>query len=128
MGGSYIPEAIMQGHRDLLVWQKSMQFVTELYDVTKKYPNEEKFGLAIQTRRAGVSIPSNLAEGHGRESKKAFHQFVNIARGSLLEVETQLEIAFNLKYIDAQSFKHLINQSAEIGRMLTGLRSWAANS
>ncbi len=71
----------MQGHRDLVVWQKSMQFVTDLYEVTKKYPREEKFGLSVQTRRAAVSIPRNLAEGHGRESKKEFHQFVSIARG-----------------------------------------------
>src|SRR6185369_3939525 len=102
---------IMQGHRDLIVWQKSMRFVTDVYGVTKKFPNEEKFGLSIQTRRAAVSIPSNLAEGHGRESKREFHQFVNVARGSLLEVETQLEIAFNLKYIDQQQFKTLMAQS-----------------
>ena len=118
----------MQGHRDLVVWQKSMRFVTDIYGITKKYPSEEKFGLSIQTRRAAVSIPSNLAEGHGRESTREFHQFVNIARGSLMEVETQLEIALNLNYLDQRTFNELIKQSSEIGRMLTGLRAWAANS
>lgn len=118
----------MQGHRDLIVWQKSMQFVTHVYQVTAKYPKAETFGLCIQTRRAVVSVPSNLAEGHGRASTGEFHQFASIARGSLLEAETQIEIARNLGYIDEKTFRVLLKESNEIGRMLTGLRSWAANA
>ncbi len=116
----------MEGHRDLIVWQKSMQFVTHVYQSTRRFPKEEMFGLC-QTRRAAVSIPSNLAEGHGRSSTGEFHQFIGIARGSLLEVETQLEIARNLGYINPRTFSALSKESAEIGRMLTGLRSWASN-
>ncbi|MGH9523740.1 MAG: four helix bundle protein [Terriglobales bacterium] len=119
---------IMQGHRDLIVWQKSMQFVTHVHQVTKRYPKDETFALSIQTRRAAVSIPSNLAEGHGRSSTPEFHHFVSIARGSLLEAETQIEIARNLGYIDEKTFRALLKESNEIGRMLTGLRSWAAGA
>ncbi len=114
----------MEGHRDLVVWQKSMHFVTDVYQVTKTFPREEIYGLTSQLRRAAVSIPSNIAEGHGRDSKNEFHQFIGHSRGSLLEVETQLEIAHSLGYIDKPTFLRLPQQSSEIGRMLTGLRSW----
>src|SRR5512146_2717975 len=118
----------MQGHRDLIVWQRAMQFVTHIYDVTRNFPREEMFGLTSQLRRAAVSIPSNLAEGHGRSSPNEFHRFISNSRGSLLEVETQLEIAANLGYIDARTLSALLADSSEIGRMLTGLRSWAASA
>jgi len=118
----------MEGHRDLVVWQKSMRFVTDVYQVTKAFPHDERYGLTSQLRRAAVSVPSNIAEGHGRDSKNEFHQFIGHSRGSLLEVETQFEIAYNLGYIDKATFSRLIRQSSEIGRMLTGLRSWAAGA
>ncbi len=118
----------MQGHRDLLVWQKSMKFVTQVYQVTRSFPREEIYGLTSQLRRAAVSIPSNLAEGHGRRSKPEFHLFIGHARGSLLEAETQLEIAFNLGYLDKAKFSAILKESSEIGRMLTGLRSWAEDT
>ena len=121
----------MEGHRDLLVWQKSkLQFVTEVYQVTRGFPREEVYGLSSQLRRAAVSIPSNIAEGHGRSTKNEFHQFIGYARASLLEAETQIEIAFNLGYVDKKKLSLMLQQSSEIGRMLTGLRSWAegANS
>jgi four helix bundle protein len=118
----------MQGHRDLLVWQKSMRFVTDVYEATKTFPREELYGLTSQLRRAAVSIPSNIAEGHGRSSKNQFHEFIGHSRGSLLEVETQLEIAFNLGFLNQQSFDRLLAQSSEIGRMLSGLRAWAAGA
>ncbi len=78
----------MKGHRDLLVWQKSMALVTDIYRVTQTFPQNELYGLTNQIRRAAVSVPSNLAEGHGRTSRKEFHRFVGQARGSLTEVET----------------------------------------
>ncbi len=118
----------MKGHRDLLVWQKAMRFVTDIYQVTRMFPKEELYGLSSQLRRSAVSVPSNIAEGHGRASRNEFHQFIGHARASLLEAETQVEIAYNLGYIDEGVFARLCEQSSEIGRMLTGLRSWAAGA
>jgi len=114
----------MKGHRDLEVWQKSMQFVTALYHETEVFPRHELYGLTNQLRRAAVSVPSNIAEGCGRNSKKEFHQFLSLARGSLLEVETQVEIARNLGYLPDERFRELLAKSNEIGRMLNGLRAW----
>jgi four helix bundle protein len=114
----------MKGHRDLLVWQKSMQFVTDVYHETADFPKAEVYGLTNQLRRAAVSVPSNIAEGHGRSSKKEFHRFVSQARGSLLEVETQLEIARNLGYLSADGASVLLSKASEIARMLNGLLSW----
>ncbi len=114
----------MRGHRDLDVWQKSMQFVTALYKETEAFPRHELYGLTNQLRRAAVSIPSNIAEGCGRNSKREFHQFLSLARGSLLEVETQVEIARNLGYVSEKRFRELLMKTNEIGRMLNGLRSW----
>ncbi len=114
----------MEGHRDLQVWQKAMQFVTDIYRETGTFPRSETYGLTNQLRRAAVSVPSNIAEGCGRSSKKEFAQFLCHARGSLLEVETQLEIAQNLGYISNQNARELLSKTNEIGRMLNGLRSW----
>ena len=116
----------MQGHRDLKVWQKAMELVTEIYGVTALFPKHEMFGLTQQLRRAAVSIPSNLAEGHGRSSRREFHQYVSQARGSLCEVETQLEIARNLKYVESHSADILLTKAGEVAKMLNGLREWAA--
>lgn len=82
----------MKGHRDLVAWQKGMRLVKDVYRVTRNFPREEVYGLTNQLRRAAVSVPSNLAEGHGRLSRKEFRQFIGCARGSLLELETQLEL------------------------------------
>jgi four helix bundle protein len=101
-----------------------MQFVTDIYHETGGFPREEMYGLTSQLRRAAVSVPSNIAEGHGRRSKKEFHHFVSQARGSLLEVETQLEIARNLGYLSAKKAADLLSQASEIARMLNGLLSW----
>ena len=114
----------MKGHRDLLVWQKAMQFVTDIYHDTESFPKSEIYGLTNQLRRAAVSVPSNIAEGHGRRSKKEFHHFVSQARGSLLEVETQLEIARNLGYLSVERSGQLLEKASEIARMLNGLLSW----
>jgi len=111
----------MKGHRDLVVWQKAMTLVTEIYRATRGFPKDELFGLTSQLRRAAVSVPSNLAEGHGRNSRKEFHHFVGQARGSLTEVETQLEIASNLDYLAKNEAMELPSKSSEIGRMLNGL-------
>ncbi len=90
----------MKTFRDLLVWQKSMNFVTEIYKVSKLFSKEENFGLTSQIRRCAVSVPSNIAEGYGREGVKDYLCFLNIGIASLFELQTQLEIAYNLEYIN----------------------------
>lgn len=115
----------MQGHRDLIAWQKAVQLVTEIYRITRAFPRDELYGLTNQIRRAAVSVPSNLAEGHGRNSRKEFHQFVGHARGSLLEVETQLEIARNLGYLSESDAAILLASASEVGRVINGLRVWS---
>jgi four helix bundle protein len=114
----------MKGRRDLRVWQKSMQLVTDIYRETATFPQLEVYRLTNQVRRAAVSVPSNIAEGCGRSSKKEFSQFPCHARGSLLEVETQVDIARNLGYLSDDSARELLLKTNEIGRMLNGLRSW----
>ena len=107
--------------RDLVVWQKAVAFVTEVYRATQSFPTDERFGLTSQIRRAAVSIPSNIAEGQGRLTRGEFRQFLGHAKGSLCEVETQLIIAQNLGYLsDPQS---LLAQLHEVARLLNGLLS-----
>jgi four helix bundle protein len=89
----------MKGHRDLRVWQESIGLVKDIYAITSRFPDEEKFGLISQMRRSAVSIPSNIAEGAARGSQREFAQFLVIARGSLGELETQLIIAKELNYL-----------------------------
>lgn len=113
----------MKAFRDLIVWQKSMDFVTEIYNETKSFPDEERFGLTNQLRRASVSIPSNIAEGFGRKSDGDFSRFLSFALGSNYEVQTQLEIAYNIGYLEDKVFKPLILKLEEIDKMLKGLKS-----
>lgn len=87
----------MANFKELLVWQKSINFVTEIYEVTNNFPKDEMYGLTSQIRRASISIPSNIAEGNSRRSVADYLQFLKIARGSCAEVETQLIIAQNLR-------------------------------
>src|SRR5215813_936141 len=87
-----------RSYRDLVVWQKSMRLVTDIYRTTTAFPKEEIYGLTSQIRRAAVSIPSNVAEGQGRRTASDFHNFLDHARGSLMEVETQILIAQDLQY------------------------------
>lgn len=110
-----------QSYRDLIAWQKAMDFVTDVYGVTNTFPKHELYGLAGQLRRAAVSVPSNIAEGQGRRLPGDFKQFLRHARGSLLEVETQLLIARNLEYVGAADSERLLRAAAEVGRVLNGL-------
>ncbi len=109
--------------RDLHVWQRSMRLVEVVYTATRPFPKEELFGLASQMRRAAVSIPSNIAEGQGRDSDKSFALFLSQARGSLYELETQTELARNLGMLSLQQAQGLLAETAEINRMLNALRS-----
>ena len=113
--------ANVKTHKDLDVWRKSMDFVTKLYKTTAVFPKEEMYGLSSQMRRAAVSILSNIAEGAARKSNKEFIQFLHIALGSTVEIETQLIISKNLKFIDEELFVILDKERNEIGRILYGL-------
>ncbi|MCT4588621.1 MAG: four helix bundle protein [Carboxylicivirga sp.] len=113
----------MKTFRELVVWQKSMDLVTEIYEKTRNFPDEEKYGLTNQIRRASVSIPSNIAEGFGRKSDGDFARFVSIAMGSNYEVQTQLEIARNVGFMETGQLKILIEKLEEIDKMLKGLKS-----
>lgn len=108
----------MSTFRDLLIWQKSMTLITNIYQSTNHFPKEEIFGLTSQIRRSAVSIPSNIAEGFGRESKQDFLRFLNISIGSLFELQTQLEIAKNINYLNENEFNNIFENSREIERML----------
>jgi four helix bundle protein len=110
-----------KSYKDLLVWQKAMALVTDTYQATRRFPKEELFGLTSQARRAAVSIPSNVAEGQARLSQKEFRYFLSNARGSLMELETQLQVAENLGYLNHEDMMKLMQTCAELGRMLNGL-------
>ncbi len=110
-----------QCHQDLKVWQRSMELVAAIYERTSAFPKSELYGLTSQIRRAAVSVPSNIAEGQGRRSPKEFCQFLRHAKGSLMEVETQVMIAIRLSYMNAPSGETLLKMSSEIGKMLNGL-------
>jgi four helix bundle protein len=108
-------------HTDLIVWQKAMELVEEVYKMTKAFPKEELYGLTSQLRRSVVSVPSNLAEGHSRRGSREFMHRVSIAHGSLSEVETQIEIAFRLAYITDVQRTQIFALSAETGRIINGV-------
>jgi four helix bundle protein len=106
-------------HRDLDVWKVSIEFVIRLYKITATFPDHEKFGLVQQIRRAGVSVCSNIAEGAARSHSKEFVHFLYISLGSVAEIETQLEIAFRLKYLGPAEMQ--TETLIRIRRMLIGL-------
>ena len=105
--------------RDLIVWQKSMDLAKKVYQLTKTFPKDEIYGLTSQIRRCSVSIPSNIAEGRGRNSDKEFIRFLNISLGSLYELQTQLELALAFQYIS--NIDEVNNASIEIEKMLNAL-------
>ncbi len=109
----------MSTFRSLLIWQKSMALVTEIYQLTNLFPKEEIYGLTSQIRRSSISIPSNIAEGYGRDGNNDYLRFLNISISSLFEMQTQLEISFNLKYINENQFNKINGESREIERMLS---------
>jgi len=109
-------------YSELKVWQKSMDLVDELYSASDRFPTSERFGISSQLQRAAVSIPSNIAEGHGRKSTNAFLNHLSIAFGSLMEVETLILIAERRKYVETSRTAALLSQTDQIGKMLSGLR------
>ena len=111
-----------RNYRDLDVWKEAMDFVVECYRVTGTFPKGEVYGLTSQLQRAAVSIPANIAEGQGRQHNKEFLQHLAIAYGSLAEVETHIQIACRLRYVDGEKENQMLERAARIGRMLNGLR------
>jgi four helix bundle protein len=109
--------------RDLLVWRRSMALARSVYTATELLPKSEMFGLVSQIRRSAVSVPSNIAEGHGRLTDKLFALFLGQARGSLYELQTQVELAGNLEYLSPETVDVILQEAAEIARMLNGLLS-----
>jgi len=112
---------MINSYQDLDVWKKAMELVMDIYKVTQTFPKEELYGLANQLRRASVSVPANIAEGWGRGTTKEYIQFLRIARGSLLEVETLMTIAHNLGYVNAQDQDPILQKILEISKMMNAL-------
>ena len=110
-----------QSYRDLIAWQKAMDLVEAVYKCTRGFPREEIYGLVSQLRRAAVSVPSNIAEGQARHSSREFRHSLSCARGSLVEVETQVEIATRLQYLSQDECRIILERCAELGRILNGL-------
>ena len=115
-------------HRDMEVYKHSMLLVKDVYVLTKSFPKEEIYGLVSQMKRAAVSIPSNIAEGCGRRTDKELHNFLNIALGSLIELETQLEIAIMLEYVQDQTqVKHVTSEITKTKQLLLGFMRTVQN-
>ncbi len=111
----------IQYYRDLIVWQKAMDLCVEVHNATLVFPKQELFGLSAQLNRSVVSVPSNIAEGHGRRTTPDFIHFLSISRGSLNEVETQITLAMRYNYITQTDHDELLDRCGEVGRMLNGL-------
>jgi len=114
---------VINTYRDLFVWQKSMKLVTNIYKNTATFPQSENYGLTSKIRRCAISIPSNIAEGYGRNSTGDYKRFLRISMGSLFELQTQIEIAFNLNYISKDIFQEILSDTNELDRMLSSLIS-----
>ena len=114
-------EKVINSYQDLEVWKKAMELVTDVYKVTRTFAKEEIYGLTSQLRRASVSVPANIAEGWGRGTTGEYIQFLRIARGSLLELETLMTISHNLGYVNAQIQEPILQKIREINKMINAL-------
>ena len=111
----------VRNYSELIAWQKAMDLVEAVYSASAAFPKEEIYGLTSQMRRAAVSIPSNIAEGQGRNSRKEFLHHLGIAYGSLRELERQLLVALRLKYVAESKLRQVMEMAGETGRLLNGL-------
>ena len=114
---------MINSYKDLLVWQRSMDLVETIYRITAALPASEQFGLTAQMRRSAISIPSNIAEGYGRQATGEYRHHLSFSRGSLLELETQAMLCFRLKYLAEDQLNPVLKQIAEISKMLGSLIS-----
>jgi four helix bundle protein len=112
-----------KSHKDLVVWQKSIDFVEAVYKLSKCFPSSELYALTSQLNKAAISVPANIAEGNGRGAIKDYARFVAIAKGSLLEAETYILLSIRLGYVDKEKAEPVLNMASEISKMLTALRS-----
>ena len=130
MSGVRCQKVIMtvNSYRDLRVWQKAMDLVLTSYEVARQFPQSELYGLMSQIQRAAVSIPANIAEGHGREHLGDYLHHLSMANGSLMELETHFLIAGRLGYLEVEPMNQLLDRTAEVGRMLAGLIRSLKNS
>jgi four helix bundle protein len=119
---------MIKNYKDLKVWRVAVDLVADTYRLTGEFPKHETFGLGSQIQRSAVSIPSNIAEGHARNSDNELNHFLGIANGSLAELETQLIIAERLSYIETGKIQPMLAKCDEIGKMLTGLKKALKNS
>jgi four helix bundle protein len=112
----------VRNYRDLIVWQQAMDLITDCYQLTQKFPHHELYGLTSQLRRAAASIAANIAEGHGRESTKEYLRHISISYASLMELETHLQIAERLNYVDKTSSCQMYERTSRIAKMMQSLR------
>lgn len=118
----------IKSYRDLAIWQKAIQLAKEIYTTTSSLPLDEKYGLSLQVKRSVVSIAANIAEGHGRGGQKEFLRYLNIAYASLAETETHLILAYELSMIPSVALEILLERSAELGRMINGMKRSITNN
>ncbi|CAN5694407.1 MAG: four helix bundle protein [Gemmatimonadetes bacterium] len=114
---------MIRSHRDLEVWQRALDLAQECYRVSSAFPRSELYGLTLQLRKSAGSVPANIAEGRGRRTTKEFIRFIDIAYGSLMELETHMELARRLDFCETSQADAIIRQSALVGRMLNSLRT-----
>lgn len=114
-------DTTVKSYRDLLVWQKGIELAKKLYAATRKFPEEERFGLVSQIRRGGVSVPSNIAEGQARRTRKDFIRFLYVSKGSLAELDTQLILSHEFGYTQEREHGDLLERIDELQRMLFSL-------
>ena len=112
----------ISSYQDLKVWQISMEITEEVYRLTQSFPKQEVYGLVSQSKRSALSVPSNIAEGHARDSTKEFLHYISIALGSLAELETQLILAQRLTYLERKDLDFILLKISEAGRMIRGLQ------
>ncbi len=113
--------AHINSHRDLVVWQRAMDLVVRVYDVTRDWPKDELYGLTSQARRSAVSVPANIAEGYGREALGAYINFLRMAQGSLKELETHIEVASRVRILEDDVLKSLLSDAESVGKLLRAL-------
>ena len=111
----------MGTYKDLTVWQKSMLLARRIYEITARFPSDEKFGLVSQMRRCAVSIPSNIAEGYGREGEREHSHFLFVSLGSSNELETQMILSHDFRYVDEENYQEIMNLNSEVNKMLSSL-------